>query len=132
MSGGLARYTANGVLDNTFGIAGIAAVNTPNLLSSLALQDGKIIAAGAQVTRTTNRKGVTTITRTFALSRYLANGAIDTTFGSSGLVTTAFASSTEATIFNIAIQSDNKIVAVGKTGISFFTPNFLAMARYNR
>ena len=50
----------------------------------------------------------------FALSRYTPVGAIDTSFGSGGKVTTAFGAN-EAGIYALALQSDGKIVAAGSS-----------------
>jgi hypothetical protein len=50
---------------------------------------------------------------------------VDTSFGTSGKVTTTFGSNTANEAFDTAIQSDDKIIAVGYTG------NDIAIARYN-
>src|SRR5581483_5081859 len=62
--------------------------------------------------------------------RVLLNaGALDPTFGTSGIVTTSFPLNTQAQATAVAIQSDGKIVVAGAalTGSS----DSIALARYN-
>jgi uncharacterized delta-60 repeat protein len=114
----LARYNTNGTLDTTFGTGGKAATDfgADDRAFSIALQaDGKIVAEGM----TGND---------FALARYNTNGTLDTTFGSGGKVITDFAGSNDIGL-GVAVRSDGKIVAVGRTlspGRTAF-----AVARYN-
>lgn len=79
---------------------------------------GKIILAGSSINSTSN-------TSTFALTRINSNYSIDTSFGTSGNVTTSFGTNTFDESFDMAIQSDDKIILVGYTGNDF------AIARYN-
>ncbi|HEX9236749.1 MAG TPA: delta-60 repeat domain-containing protein [Actinomycetota bacterium] len=65
--------------------------------------DGKIVAVGY----TTTSAHVD-----FALARYRSTGALDSTFGSGGIVTTDI-SSYDDLAWAMAIQSDGKIVAAG-------------------
>ena len=51
----------------------------------------------------------------FALARYTTTGALDGTFSGDGKLTTAFPGG-YAWAFGVAIQDDDKIVAVGQTG----------------
>jgi uncharacterized delta-60 repeat protein len=99
----LARYNNNGTLDTSFGTGGIVktAFSDRAFAYSVAIQsDGKIVVGGDG--------GFV-----FALTRYTAAGALDTTFGTGGKVTTAIG--TQSSIQSIAIQSDGKIVAAGYT-----------------
>ena len=77
---------------------------------------GKIVLAGSSVTSTTSS--------TFGIGRVNSDYTIDTTFGTSGKVTTTFGSNTTNEAFDMAIQTDDKIIAVGYTGNDF------AIARY--
>ena len=61
----------------------------------------------------------------FALARYLSTGKLDTTFGTGGLVTTSFGSTTTAAISALVIQTDGKIVAAGSD-----SAGNLVVARY--
>ena len=102
------RYTTAGVLDGTFGTGG--KVTTDNaglddLANSVVVQrDGKIVVAG------TSDSGAERID--FAVARYNTDGSIDESFGTDGIVTTAFGVlSAEAN--SVVVQSDGKIVVAG-------------------
>ena len=122
----LARYNANGTLDNTFGTVdsgqtrlGYATTtigSADDVAYGLALQpDGKIVLAG----QSNNGSNLD-----FALARYNANGTLDTSFGTGGKVTTAFGNGIDS-ISAVALQPDGKIVVAGYTNTDF------ALARYN-
>ncbi len=120
----LARYRANGTLDPDFDGDGklISTFGTTTYIenSAIALQpDGKIIVAGSCVSGSDND---------FCLARYQANGAIDTSFGSGGKVTTPIGSSQDYG-YAVALQPDGKIVVagscVGSSNLDF------CLARYN-
>ncbi|WP_378103666.1 hypothetical protein [Chryseobacterium sp. sg2396] len=66
----------------------------------------------------------TSSSKTFALSRINADFTVDTAFGTTGKVTTTFGNAINEA-YDSAIQSDNKIIAVGYSG------NDIAIARYN-
>ncbi|RZJ65974.1 MAG: T9SS type A sorting domain-containing protein [Flavobacterium sp.] len=65
-----------------------------------------------------------TTTRSFALSRINADYTIDNTFDADGKVTTNFSANAMSEAFDMTIQTDNRILAVGYTGNDF------ALARY--
>src|ERR1035437_5862886 len=118
----LARYNANGTLDNTFGTNGIvitAIGSAMDEITSIALQsDGKIVAGGYSYNGSNYD---------FTLARYTSIGSLDNTFGTSGIITTAIGSLNSA-IYSIILQSDGKIVAGGYT---YFGYNYaFALARY--
>jgi uncharacterized delta-60 repeat protein len=114
----LARYNANGSLDTTFGNGGTATTvfSTYTVVSGIAVQpDGKILVAGSHGFPTnTTSPGL--------LLRYNANGTLDSTFGSGGIVTTAIPLGTVAATayFGVAVYpnagtaNDGKIVAAGE------------------
>ena len=114
------RFTTTGALDTTFNSVGYittttgigAAANTASVQS-----DGKIVLAGVAVDEVPK----------FALVRYDSSGALDNTFGTSGIVTTIIGS--YGVIQDIALQSDGKIVAGGYC-LDISTNKF-ALARYN-
>jgi uncharacterized delta-60 repeat protein len=119
----LARYNPNGTLDNGFGAAGKVITNFPTSTSnanvaanSIALQpDGKIVAAGLA--------GFD-----IALARYSSSGALDTSFGTGGRVTTDVAGSYDH-LSSVALQPDAKIVGAGSTVINGDFHS--ALLRYN-
>jgi uncharacterized delta-60 repeat protein len=112
----LARLNADGSLDSSFGSGGTVLSTLPSSDSeawALALgSDGKLVLAGGAISR-------------FALARFTSDGALDTTFGGDGLVTTRFPHEFDANVWDVAIQSDGRTVVVGSAGRDF------AVARYN-
>ncbi len=123
----LVRYNADGSLDSSFGTGGIVitAVGSPadGYAYDLALQpDGKILATGY------TRVGST---YSFGLVRYNANGSLDTSFGSGGMVTTAFPTATIGALARaVDLQPDGKIVVSGWLFIDSQHQDF-GVARYN-
>jgi len=114
----LARLNSNGSLDTTFGTGGKVVTNLGgnDEVFGVALQaDGKIVAAGMTGAD-------------FVLARYNTNGTLDGSFGTSGKVVTDFGGPNEIAL-GVAIRSDGKIVAVGRTFVSARTA--FALARYN-
>src|SRR5262249_56894446 len=49
----------------------------------------------------------------FALARYNADGTLDTTFGTGGLVTTNFSAASIDDAYSVVIQSDGRIILAG-------------------
>jgi len=106
----LARYNSDGTLDTGFGSGGIviAALSTDTeSANDLAFQsDGKIIVVG-------NFYSPETQSTDFFAARFNQNGALDTSFGNEGIATVNQSSTDN---FNaVAVQPDNKIIAVGST-----------------
>ncbi len=122
---GLVRYNSNGSIDTTFGTQGGVVTGFPNLslaeVFALAIQlNGDIVAAG-------DAGSVAQFTESFALTRYLSTGQLDTTFGTGGRVTTSLGSTGDAFIAATVLQGDGKIVAVGSNGGgSFEVARYLA------
>ncbi|MBI3994557.1 MAG: hypothetical protein HY349_01140 [Nitrospirae bacterium] len=118
----LARYNTDGTLDTTFGTAGKVITDfgggNSQALGVAIHTNGKIVAGGLARVGSYND---------FALARYNSNGTLDTTYGTGGKVTTDFGN--EDSAYAIAVQSDNKVVAVGqaRNGSNFD----FAVARYN-
>jgi uncharacterized delta-60 repeat protein len=120
----LARFTANGVLDDDFGNGGL--VVTGIGLSSIARDvttqpDGKLIVAGGATDSLSDPVAVD-----FALARYNPDGSLDMSFGDEGRVTTDFGSADQA--WAVLLQPDGKIVAAGVSanqGMAFarYLPN---------
>src|SRR5215469_11604753 len=130
----LARYNLDGTPDLSFGTGGRVVTAFGTVAqgfswaegSSVAIQaDGKIVLAGDAY-----------IDPGFdiALARYNPNGTLDATFGTGGKVLTDFADLTGMAFSSeaansVAIRSDGKIVAAGRT---FVTTGYnWALARYN-
>jgi uncharacterized delta-60 repeat protein len=121
----LARYKADGSLDSTFGSGGktTAAIGSgDDRIYAGALQpDGKIVVAGSSV-------GATTF-RDFVVARFNANGTPDSSFGSGGHVVTDFDSGYDDA-YDLLLQPDGKLVAVGTAENAAGIRDFFALARY--
>ncbi|MCC6725294.1 MAG: T9SS type A sorting domain-containing protein [Saprospiraceae bacterium] len=119
---GLAKFDANGLLVGSFGTGGVVIHDIGNVTEVNAmsvLPSGTIILAG--------RTDEISNQNQWMLLRLLPNGDLDPSFGSMGLVATSLSGPRE-TILGLALQSDSKLVAVGKTGETS-SANF-AVARY--
>ncbi|RYX80306.1 hypothetical protein EON83_29255 [bacterium] len=116
----VSRYNTNGTLDTSFGSGGTVLTDFGGGSSDKAFgvviqSNGKILVAGYS-----NAPGVTS----FAVARYNSNGTLDTTFSGDGLATTQIGT-TSSIAYDLALQSDGKIVVVGTSNNNF------AILRYN-
>jgi uncharacterized delta-60 repeat protein len=144
-AGSIARYSPNGALDTTFGIAGQAACVAS--AAGVAVQsNGKIVVAGTITSAllTTVNNGRTSLSNQtgFGVVRYNSNGSIDTTFnpgigiGSGGGVITGFGNSfPDSGAFALTIQSNGEIIVAGAAGNGNpqglgLTSSEFALARY--
>ena len=124
----LARYTPDGTLDTAFGTGGMVVTDdgarsgtdlwNQRGATGVAIQtDGRIVAVGAS-------RGL------FVVVRYLSDGRLDQSFGTRGIVKTAFGARTgrggDAFAQAVAVQRDGKIVVAGRSNSVFalvrFTP----------
>jgi uncharacterized delta-60 repeat protein len=118
----IARYNANGTLDTSFGQGGIATANFGRTLGTyctvaVVIQpDGKIVALGQSASANGG---------TAELARFNANGTLDTTFGSNGLVTVAVPDA-----ISLLQQPDGTLVVLGNATLSGYSWGF-AMADLN-
>ncbi|MFN9367078.1 MAG: delta-60 repeat domain-containing protein, partial [Planctomycetota bacterium] len=115
----LVRYNADGSLDTSFGTGGMVttAIGTSSDIAyRVTLQpDGKIVVGGyARIGSTDD----------FALVRYNANGTLDTSFGTGGMVTTAIGTGNEYA-YSVPLLADGKIVVAGYSNFD------IALVRYN-
>lgn len=95
--------TPGGTLDAGFGAAGkVAAYGIGGAPAAMALQpDGRIVMAGGS-------------TADFVLARFLANGQLDSSFGSGGVVTTDIAGGfQQEQAHAVLVQPDGRIVVAG-------------------
>jgi uncharacterized delta-60 repeat protein len=122
----LVRYNTDGSLDTTFNTTGIVTTtlgtNYADAFAVAIQSDGKIVAAGISI----NGNGSQYF---FTLVRYNTDGSLDTTFNTTGIVTTAIGASYGAA-FGVAIQSDGKIIAVGYY-FNSSQQEVMALVRYN-
>ncbi len=122
----LARYSADGKLDTTFGTGGkaTASVTSSSFPVNVALQpSGKIVLAGTSFAGAGNGD--------FMLAHYTTSGALDTTFGTSGKAITNFGTGYADTGGDVAVQNDGKILVVGSSIQKSTNSSDFALARYN-
>src|SRR5262245_4608612 len=115
---------ADGVLDTSFGAAGVAITDFTGAMDSISVlvvqPDGKIVTAG--------RAGTSDVYN-LALARYNTDGTLDASFGNGGKVTTVFPNAVRSGAHAIVLQPDGKIVAAGW---AYSPSNWrFALARYN-
>lgn len=126
----LARFLANGQLDTGFGSGGVVTTDIAGGFQQehahavLVQPDGRIVVAGTAQPAGGGQPMVVT------LVRYLANGALDPSFGSGGIV---FDPAQPGTAYAIALQGDGKLVVAGSAPVSGRGDDFadLLLARYD-
>ncbi len=120
------RYNTNGTLDTTFNKTGKKAIGfgsgRNDVIWGIVIQpgDGKILVAGSTC-------DASDINCNFAVARLNPNGSLDTSFNTTGKQTTDLGG--YDTVYDIALQSDGKIVVSGNKNTS--TNNYFAVVRYN-
>ena len=118
------RYTADGSLDPSFGGTGIVATSLSssqdNATDVAVQEDGKLVVVGSTLVSTTND---------IAVVRYNPDGALDTTFGGDGIVTTGLGRSSSEIGNAVQVQADGKILVAGWTAAS--NDSDFVVVRYN-
>jgi len=124
----IARYNADGSLDTsfaTYGAPGVAVVDFHGMydqILALSIQpDGKILGAGHA------RHPARSFD--FALIRFLPSGALDTTFGINGRLTTDFFGGPDG-IHGLSLQADGKAVVAGDALNPGTSSDDFVIARY--
>ncbi len=124
---GVARFTADGRLDASFGAGGLVSTDFgpgSATANGVAVQpDGRIVVAGnARLDFNTD----------FALARYNPDGTPDASFGSGGRVTTNIAGGTRADLgLAVALAPGGKIVVAGRAELGGSRGDDFGLARYN-
>ena len=121
----LARYNSSGSLDSTFGNGGLVTTSIgageAHAMAMVLLPGGRIVLAGYSTAGQHNHD--------FAMACYSSNGTLDLNFGNNGRVNTDFLGGSDDIAYDIAFQSDGKLLVAGRTGLY---PAFdIALARYN-
>ena len=135
---GVTRYTAAGKLDTSFGTEGSTFTTFPNIIFQalwFAIQpNGAIVVGGGTAPRNSTLPGAN---QGFGLLRFTANGVLDTTFGTNGLVDAQVGPRT-ANPGSFLLQPNGQIVLAGHEGGNGEKstnpndiPNMVALARYN-
>jgi uncharacterized delta-60 repeat protein len=115
----LARFSANGTFDSTFGNQGEVITSLASLRngSNVVIQpDGKIVVAGGTTTG-------------FALARYNSNGTLDTGFGGGEVLSPLGQLTSRADA--LLLQPDGKLIVAGETPSSSTGGTTWVMSRYN-
>src|SRR5919204_7019880 len=126
----LVRYNPDGSLDNSFGAGGkvttnVGPGNTDDDQEELVIgSTGKILIGGSVAPTALG------VDSDFAVARYNDDGTLDGSFGGGGIVTTNTAAANgDDEIFEIALQSDAKLIASGEC-VQPATGRDVCVARY--
>lgn len=120
----LARYTAEGVLDKSFGTNGFSyPIDLGYVASAVVQADDKIVVGGYAYNNSTGRIDL-------ALERYTSNGVVDASFGSGGVATAEFASYYLTEAHGLAVQSTGEIIAVGQGMDNNYDNRAFVVARF--
>jgi uncharacterized delta-60 repeat protein len=121
-----ARYSADGVLDMTFGSGGFTKNDLGNGFQdgsddSAVQADGRIVSVGAALPDSYDLD--------MAMIRYNTDGSLDQTFGSGGRVIFGLESLKDEEFTSVTLQSNGKILALGDSN-SYTNSGFL-LFRFN-
>lgn len=106
----LARLMPDGSPDYSFGDSAVTVLSLPSSVTCNQFtmkQDGGIIAVGYTYSNSQ---------QAFALVQTNADGQLDASFGSNGLIVISFSDDAEAEA--VAVQADGKVVAAGNTNVN--------------
>lgn len=124
----LVRHNADGTVDNSFGTNGSVIVASPFnegiiFKDFVILTDGKFLVTG-------NRYIQSSGSSLLFIYRYTANGTLDATFGTNGVITTPVGNKVSGE--RIVLQPDGKFVVAGLTYNQPYNGiNEVAVVRYN-
>ena len=110
-------------LDSGFGSAGKLTASSAGAAGVAVQADGKVLVAGSV--------SVTGQNSNFSLTRYNADGSLDTTFGAGGSVNTDFLTGTSSDndlAGSVLVQPDGKIVVAGRS--EYYGGSDFSAARY--
>jgi len=111
----MARFTASGALDATFGGgAGVVNLAYPGPTQIAVQTSGKILVASGGAARLIFQ--AQPAAQPGSITRYNSNGTVDKTFGSAGTVASVASAS------SLLVQSDGKIVVAGSLTSKLNTP----------
>jgi uncharacterized delta-60 repeat protein len=112
------RLTSSGALDTTFNSTGyvITSIVYGAEYYGITIQSNNdIIAAGYTVGPLSNE---------LAIARYLTNGTLDVTYGTSGFTVTNF--SADTFVYDVQLQSTQNAITAGITSGTFFLQRYLS------
>ncbi|MGH3086461.1 MAG: delta-60 repeat domain-containing protein, partial [Rubrobacteraceae bacterium] len=109
----VARYNANGSLDTTFDTDGVQTTDFGSIDEAFGL-----VVAGDNKVTVAGRTFAGNDSIDFALARYNASGALDSSFSNDGKRTTDFENTSDEAA-GISLQADGKAVVAGESGGRF-------------
>ena len=115
----LARFSANGSLDQTF-VAHFPGYSASSPYDLVVQSDGRIVVAGEVFSPS--------FAGNFAVARFLSTGALDSSFSGDGMRVTRFSPGDDSGLAT-ALQPNGRILVVGFTSMGAFTRG-IAAARY--
>jgi len=126
----ISRYLANGAPDNSFNSTGsvLTFLDSLGAYPNVATiqQDGKIIVGGRVMRHSSYDNGNSSSDLAFV--RYYKNGRVDSSFGTSGIVTTHFYETAIPT--DIAVLEDGRFIVGGSTAPNLVAEGPYLLARY--
>ncbi len=118
----IARYNSDGSLDPAFGDGGKVLLEEAVDWAMVLQPDGKILLGGG---------GGESALANFKIARLNSDGTFDTSFGDGGVTVIDFAGSGDG-VWSLALQSDGKIIAAGRSrALGGNTSDDFAAARLN-
>ena len=122
----IARFTANGALDTTFGSGGTTTGQLGSNPAAVIASDGTLVVSfGSQ----TSLNGP----NQFGVARYNTDGSPDSTFGSNGYVSSPLAGYSAGSAAAVALQPNGAIVAAGQvyfTAYNQYYPEGVASSNF--
>lgn len=106
----LARFNADGMLDNSFGNNGLVLTDVDqsnDFIGAVVMQpDGKIVAGGVRFNSVADGQAI--------VMRHLPNGSLDNSFGTNGIRTLPISGALDSFVKAIAMQPDGRIAVFGE------------------
>ena len=108
---GLARFTASGVVDNSFGTRGVVTVTPDGMVGSFEAvveqTDGRLVAAGYG--------SLANASSDMVVARFNVDGSLDPTFGTNGVRRIDFfGASTGDSAWDLILEPDGRLVVAGR------------------
>jgi uncharacterized delta-60 repeat protein len=123
----LVRFTTAGVADKHFGTKGVETVSVGGVYDAATTltqtATGLLVVGGV----TASGSGAS-LSSSFLVQRYTANGKPDKSFGKAGSAVTPFGQ--PAAVTQVVVLADGSVIASGRTGATFATATDVAVARY--
>jgi uncharacterized delta-60 repeat protein len=124
----VARFLGTGTVDGSFGAGGVVTTPFPGAARAVEVAvdgAGRLVVIGFTPPKTGADRAATVV-------RYNADGSLDTTFGTNGVVRLPYGKTLPySTVRSVAVQSDNKIVIAGTSTPTTGLDVYLEVFRLN-